>query len=198
MKETGLQNGVENKSAAAEQGGREVKLGSSSGPTGTSQHLSPREAAAAAALARFERHLASHNQPSDPSTSRFLPSNTPIPETPMMTVHTKRKQSRRALLVDSDEDSDSWKRLKSDNKYKDDEEEEEEDISFIAATSPPPSQTPATEKDNATTPTDRHHPQAKGVAAMVACPVCSQQVEEATINDHVDLCIWRMSGGGDA
>ncbi|KAG0336389.1 hypothetical protein BG004_008077 [Podila humilis] len=29
---------------------------------------------------------------------------------------------------------------------------------------------------------------------MVECPVCSQQVPETTINDHVDLCLWRTSG----
>ncbi|KAF9361188.1 hypothetical protein BGX26_005282 [Mortierella sp. AD094] len=31
----------------------------------------------------------------------------------------------------------------------------------------------------------------------VQCPVCSQEVEEATINDHVDLCIWRSSGNSE-
>ncbi|KAF9110951.1 hypothetical protein BGX27_005664 [Mortierella sp. AM989] len=33
-----------------------------------------------------------------------------------------------------------------------------------------------------------------GVVLLVQCPICSQKVEEATINDHVDLCIWRSSG----
>lgn len=33
------------------------------------------------------------------------------------------------------------------------------------------------------------------VALMVECPVCGAKVAEATINDHVDLCIWRMNGG---
>ncbi|KFH67724.1 hypothetical protein MVEG_06456 [Podila verticillata NRRL 6337] len=33
------------------------------------------------------------------------------------------------------------------------------------------------------------------VAIMVECPVCGAKVAEATINDHVDLCIWRMNGG---
>ncbi|KAF9937116.1 hypothetical protein BGZ65_001779 [Modicella reniformis] len=33
--------------------------------------------------------------------------------------------------------------------------------------------------------------------SLVQCPVCSKQVEEATINDHVDLCIWRASGDAD-
>lgn len=42
-----------------------------------------------------------------------------------------------------------------------------------------------------------HSPEESGedVAVMVECPVCGSRVAEATINDHVDLCIWRMNGG---
>ncbi|KAG0083146.1 hypothetical protein BGZ92_011056, partial [Podila epicladia] len=36
---------------------------------------------------------------------------------------------------------------------------------------------------------------AEDVAVMVECPVCGSRVAEAAINDHVDLCIWRMNGG---
>ncbi|KAG0280173.1 hypothetical protein BGZ96_001655 [Linnemannia gamsii] len=200
LKETSLRSDVQGKSIAAEKGRHEIKQELSSEPLGGNHYNSPREAAAAAALARFESHLASHshNQPNSPSTSSSLPPITPIPAaTPTMTVQTKRKQSGRALLVDSDDDSDSWKKLKSGNKYKD-EIEDEDDVIFVAATFQPPSQTSRTEMDKKLTMIDRHQPQDKDVAGMVACPVCSHQVEEATINDHVDLCIWRMSGGGDA
>ncbi|KAG0001187.1 hypothetical protein BGZ80_007979 [Entomortierella chlamydospora] len=31
----------------------------------------------------------------------------------------------------------------------------------------------------------------------VQCPICSVEVEERTINDHVDLCIWRSSGNSE-
>ncbi|KAF9544998.1 hypothetical protein EC957_011495 [Mortierella hygrophila] len=179
LKETGLRNGVHGKSLSVEKGQDDKKELSESSP-GTSHYISPKEAAAAAALARFERHLASNNQTSGPSTSRSSPSTNAIPTTPIAptTGQTKRKQLERNLSFNSDDDTDSWKKMKSDNKNKD-----EDDVIFINATSPPPPhQKSSSEQD-------------KSSVSMVACPVCAQQVEEATINDHVDLCIWRMSGG---
>ncbi|KAG9062722.1 hypothetical protein KI688_005028 [Linnemannia hyalina] len=184
LKATGLWNGVHGKSLSVENGQDDKKELSESSP-GTSHHISPKEAAAAAALARFERHLASNNQTSGPSTSRSSPSTTAIPTTPttptaptIATAQIKRKQLERALSLDSDDDTDSWKKMKSDNKNND-----EDDVIFINATSPPPPhQKSSSEQD-------------KSPVSMVACPVCAQQVEEATINDHVDLCIWRTSGG---
>ncbi|KAH7043581.1 SprT-like family-domain-containing protein [Linnemannia elongata] len=186
LKEIGLRNGVHVKSLLGKDGQDGRKQPSETLP-GTNHHISPREAAAAAALARFERHLASNNQTSCPSTSPSSSSITAIPTTPTKptartttTVQTKRKQLERTLSLDSDDDTDGWKKMKSDNKGND-----EDDVIFVNATSPPPPpphQKPSSGQD-------------KSAVSMVACPVCTQQVEEATINDHVDLCIWRLSGG---
>lgn len=184
LKETGFRNGVHGKSLSVKDGQVDKKEPSGSS-SGMSHHISPKEAAAAAALARFERHLASNNQTSGPSMSHSSPSTTAIPTTPSKptaptttTAQPKRKQLERPLSLDSVDDTDSWKKMKSGNKKMD-----EEDVIFIHATSPPPQhQKPSSEQD-------------KSAVSMVACPVCAQQVEEATINDHVDLCIWRMSGG---
>lgn len=188
LKDTGLRKGLRNsvhgKSSSVKDKQDDKKEPSESSP-GTSCHISPKEAAAAAALARFERHLASNNQTTGPLTSHSSPSTTVIPPTPAKptaptttTAQIKRKQLERTLSLDSDDDTDNLKKMKSDSKN-----EDEDHVIFIHATSPLlPHQKSSSEQDNS-------------AVSMVACPVCAQQIEEATINDHVDLCIWRMSGG---
>lgn len=37
--------------------------------------------------------------------------------------------------------------------------------------------------------------ESEDVTVVVECPVCGSRVTEVTINDHVDLCLWRMNGG---
>ncbi|KAG0277923.1 hypothetical protein BGZ95_005076 [Linnemannia exigua] len=181
LRGTRLRNGGQDKSVT--QGGEEMKKEGSLELSATN-NISPKEAAAAAALARFERHLASQNQANGPSASLPLQPTTPMPASLTTTrtpvIRPKRKE-RVIVSDDSDDETDTWKRLKQDDDGKD-------EVIFIAETSPPTSTT-----RQATTrqiPSEKHV-----VVALVACPVCSQQVEEATINDHVDLCIWRMSGG---
>ncbi|KAF9907004.1 hypothetical protein EC991_011399 [Linnemannia zychae] len=188
LRETGLRNDGQDKSSV--QNGKSVgKEGSLQ--TSAMDHLSPKEAAAAAALARFERHLNSQSQSNGPSTSKPLHLITPIPPTSITTTTVlpivQSKHKRRAIISDeSDDDTDNWKKLKQ--AKDDDDKEEDDDVIFVAASSPPTSQITTTQTSFSSA--DKHV-----VKVMVACPVCSQQVEEATINDHVDLCIWRMNGG---
>ncbi|KAG0223539.1 hypothetical protein BGW42_005817 [Actinomortierella wolfii] len=73
--------------------------------------------------------------------------------------------------------------------------------------SPPPPQPAkfAHAKTTTTTSTELHDTAAENVslvghennneATMVTCPVCASRVLEVEINDHIDLCIWRASGG---
>ncbi|KAG0379810.1 hypothetical protein BGX24_011583 [Mortierella sp. AD032] len=184
LKGTGLWNGGHDKSAV--QGGKAMKREGSS-ETSATNNISPREAAAAAALARFERHLVSQNQVNGPSTSKPVRPTTPIPValstagTPV--IRPKRKE-RLIVSDDSEDEADAWKRLKPDDDGKD-------EVIFIAETSPLPPPPPTTRQATTRPTSSEKHV----VIALVACPVCSQQVEEATINDHVDLCIWRMNGG---
>ncbi|KAF9920088.1 hypothetical protein FBU30_010128 [Linnemannia zychae] len=168
--------------------------------------LSPREAAAAAALARYERHLASRNQTNVLSSPPSVQSPKPTTSTPTPTALTivaggmKRKKVDRTIVSESEDDDDGndnttyWKKLK--------DEDFEDNILLVPTTLPSISgnRTDSGNRDEkeqpAVCPTNTQSElNKKTLVAMVVCPVCSEQVEEATINDHVDLCIWRMNGG---
>ncbi|KAF9134967.1 hypothetical protein BGW39_005264 [Mortierella sp. 14UC] len=189
LRGTALRNGGQDKSVI--QNGKAIERNLTL-ETPATNHVSPKEAAAAAALARFERHLAAQNQTSGPLISKSLQLTTPIPPTPststttLPTVRPKRKEQV-ILSDDSDDDTDIWKKSKRDS----DDDKEVEDVIFITtASSPHTNHHTTSTRQSSFSSADKHV-----VTAIVACPVCSQQVEEVTINDHVDLCIWRMSGG---
>ncbi|KAF9285259.1 hypothetical protein BGZ68_004017 [Mortierella alpina] len=141
-----------------------------------------KEAAAAAALARFDRHLKLQGQPSSPTLDSSL-------------VVVKRRGSENTSTSGAGASQDSWKRIKMEDGFSADDQVKNtscqsdensraidpEDLT-VKIESVNKSQTPSASEPNPLTKT------------LVQCPVCSKQVEEATINDHVDLCIWRTSG----
>ncbi|KAF9942009.1 hypothetical protein BGZ67_003295 [Mortierella alpina] len=112
-----------------------------------------KEAAAAAALARFDHHLKQQSQKTSP----------PILDSTLAVM--KRRGSDSTSVSGAGISQDTWKRVKTEDG----------------------NSTDAQDKDTSRNPSLL-------TGTLVQCPVCSNPVEEATINDHVDLCIWRTSG----
>ncbi|KAG0213740.1 hypothetical protein BGX28_003684 [Mortierella sp. GBA30] len=135
------------------------------------QRPSAREAAAAAAMARFEQHLKLQGHDASlakdivvPVTKRRDPGLASVSEVDSAQNWNKKIKTEHTRRGDSDTSPPGVKR-------EIEKEQEEEEYNTV-------------ESDLAT-------------MTLVQCPVCSNHVEEATINDHVDLCIWRTSGGAD-
>ncbi|KAF8940191.1 hypothetical protein BGZ58_007434 [Dissophora ornata] len=164
----------------------------------TIPRLSPREAAAAAALARFERQLKASDAnalssagPSSAKSKRKGPDNLhnikdegeTLKKVKAEEMSTVKKESRNGAIKEIDV------RIKTEDQDQGlaativDPEDQEHDSQAVPIKKSKSSDAPAT----ATT----------SFTAFVQCPVCSRQVEESTINDHVDLCIWRTSGETD-
>ncbi|KAG0370510.1 hypothetical protein BGZ54_006025 [Gamsiella multidivaricata] len=167
------------------------------------QRPSPREAAAAAALARFERQLKILDRGASPTTD------------PTTTTPPKRKDLSTAVTYDFDSTVKSSKKIKQEedipiknNKSLEAEQEATslcnkawgttkavklENQEYIEPT------TSGAESNHERSEPAIHLPIKAEPAAivLVQCPICVQRVEEATINDHVDLCIWRASGEND-
>ncbi|ORZ28500.1 SprT-like family-domain-containing protein [Lobosporangium transversale] len=166
--------------------------------------LSPREAAAAAALRRFERHL---NQ-----TSINMKSLSPLSSS------SKRKTVAAADL--NDKDALRSKRMKEEGivymkRNTTDSGQGKESVVLIkrSTSSSTRIEDPYEGSDTGvqrgaldnkevrvntgikSSPSGPSSMKAEVVdALLVSCPICTQKVEEATINDHVDLCIWHASG----
>ncbi|KAF8986016.1 hypothetical protein BGZ46_010433 [Entomortierella lignicola] len=151
---------------------------------------SPRAAAAAAAIRRYEQNSKSGE-----------PSTVTKPDSPLC----KRKDPGIAGVITVDDQKS--KRSKSDNTtpIKDGRSELIDIRDFTQSKSLPI--TLELNRDGGIRQVDLegHETLFKGsiiaanktndtVARLVQCPVCSQEVEEPTINDHVDLCIWKASG----
>ncbi|KAF9575233.1 hypothetical protein EC968_003874 [Mortierella alpina] len=142
-----------------------------------------KEAAAAAALARFDRHLKLEGQTSCPDLDNTA-------------ALTKRRGSDNTFASGSGLGHDSWKKVKTE----DDHSIEAQDRDITSCKNDEDSQRVGSE-DLAVKVENDKMPQKQAsfdpsllTGTLVQCPVCHRQVEETTINDHVDLCIWRASG----
>ncbi|KAF9966125.1 hypothetical protein BGZ70_003220 [Mortierella alpina] len=137
-----------------------------------------KEAAAAAALARFDRYLKRQDH-----TSSLTVDNTVA----MM----KRRGSDSTSASGTGVSLESWKRVKTEDGILADTRVQDtswKDVKDSPAHAPMGSAFKVESEGKFQT-------QASILTgALVQCPVCSKPVEEATINDHVDLCIWRTSG----
>ncbi|KAK3816360.1 MAG: SprT-like family-domain-containing protein [Benniella sp.] len=166
------------------------------------QWLPPREAAAAAALARFEKHLKTLDKPPPP------PSTTTQVASPSVL---KRKDSSvfETTTPGPSTGAGKVKKIKnaSDGRPTDFEGEqqgcectEEATVTRVVTASAVGSATSTANHDRhspSPQPQPQPPPVVPSVSSLVQCPICSIQVEEATINDHVDLCIWQTSGKTD-
>ncbi|CAO3572784.1 unnamed protein product [Mortierella alpina] len=139
-----------------------------------------KEAAAAAALARFDRHLKQQDPTSSPALDNIA-----------LTVM-KRRGLDSTSTSGAGINPESWKRAKTedgistDTRAKDTSCEIDKDRQANAL------------NDSAVKLESENKLQTQAsvlTGTLVQCPVCFKQVEEATINDHVDLCIWWTSGG---
>ncbi|KAG0303735.1 hypothetical protein BGZ98_006338 [Dissophora globulifera] len=167
--------------------------GASGGDPSLPSIPSPREAAAAAALARFEENQRQkqgqeqERQQDDAGTLVAIASaangstRRRSPELDVRLVTNERHPSKKVktedvIYVDDDDHRDM--RIKKDG------------AGVVETGAAAPAIGPNNkEQERLST--------AATVLVMVPCPVCSLRVEESTINDHVDLCIWRASGDSD-
>lgn len=157
---------------------------------------SPREAAAAAAMARFDRQLKAQNRDTSPSTT--APASQEFCPVPSKRKDTGTSELTASLTIGAG----SVKRIKKEQLSLDQESTRDTTIAWPHTPEgglQEEEDTPATAKQNRFTTLSPSPPQpvVVFVSSHVECPICSQQVEEATINDHVDLCIWRTSGNAD-
>ncbi|KAF9951569.1 hypothetical protein BGZ72_006949 [Mortierella alpina] len=155
----------------------QVFVATDNGYSSRKDRPSAKEAAAAAALARFDRHLKVQAQTSSPVLDNTL-------------VVMKRRGSDSNSASALESNSDGGKRIKMEDDYS----AETCDKDASCRIDDDDNQTIDLE-DRAVKIKDDTQSQKQGsLDSLVQCPVCSHQVEEATINDHVDLCIWRTSG----
>ncbi|KAG0229965.1 hypothetical protein BGX31_006022 [Mortierella sp. GBA43] len=194
-----------------------ILIGDDVDDTMGSPRPSPREAAAEAALTRLERHLKAQNKdpPSSPPLPRTLPHKSTSDslkrkdrsisgsEAPFaLEAGTAKKFKKEERVLDHESLQDTTARtsnelsldLESESQSVDEEEEEElvsrrRRATKSAVTSDRPSGLSSPSSSSSSQLVVTH-----ASTNLVQCPVCSNQVEEATINDHVDLCIWRTSG----
>ncbi|KAF9194089.1 hypothetical protein BGZ51_001068 [Haplosporangium sp. Z 767] len=148
-------------------------------------HSSPKEAAAAAALARLERRLVSQNGGVSPATTETA---------------TKRKDLDHTHPVDLG--ANGLKKFKTEEPLAIKGESqsalgEQKDSGWFPALIQAPAPSITIELDDEPLYQRVHVSTSAETNMLVQCPVCSDQVEGTAINDHMDLCLWRMSGEAD-
>ncbi|KAF9399008.1 hypothetical protein BGX21_006930 [Mortierella sp. AD011] len=152
----------------------------------------PRIAAATAALERFERNLRLKN---------LSPTISP------KSLQSKRREPGFAGLIEVD--NEKSKRIKSKESAPIEKtqpgvipvKQKGNNLSACSKSQPTCTKTqPIKLEDNDTSHIGSNPPSVAVYAdavPRVQCPVCSVEVEERAINDHVDLCIWRSSGNSE-
>ncbi|KAI1318532.1 hypothetical protein EDD11_006414 [Mortierella claussenii] len=156
--------------------------------------LSPREAAAAAALQRLERHLSSINpaSPTPRSSGKEDFATSILVNEGSSRKRIKTEQINLVGLAKKDVEA-APPRIKAEIQSRSAppsvKVENFGDRTALTPSSWPISTNPSL-NTTATVP-------ALSATMMVTCPVCSKQVVEASINDHVDLCIWSTNGSID-
>ncbi|KAG0263846.1 hypothetical protein BG011_007934 [Mortierella polycephala] len=153
---------------------------------GQEQHRpSPREAAAAAALARLERRLVFQNggiPPATTETATPLMKRKGLDHTPPVNLGTnglKKFKTEEPLAIKAEFQGTLVEQRNSGRP-----------LALTQARAPD-----ITVELNDEPLFQRAHVSTSAEINMhVQCPVCSEQVEGTTINDHMDLCLWRMNG----
>lgn len=164
------------------------------------QRLTPREAAAAAALARFENHLKTLDRNTSPP---------PLSATAQVASPSVLKRKiLTALETTTPELSTRARKVKNTKTISDERPTEfkgkQQGSECAEAVTGSGGATTGLAGRCATSPTNHNQhspslpssspqsspPVAPSVSSLVQCPICSKQVDEATINDHIDLCIW--------
>ncbi|KAF9354829.1 hypothetical protein BGX34_010788 [Mortierella sp. NVP85] len=164
------------------------------------QLLPPKEAAAAAALARLEKYLKTLDKPPPSTTTQVASPSVLKRKDPSVFETTTPGPSTGAGKVKKIKDTSDGRHTEFEGEQQGRECTKEAAVTRVVTASAGGSATSTANHDRhslSPQPLPQPPPVAPSVSSFVQCPICSKKVEEATINDHADLCIWHASGKTD-